>query len=118
MAKNAFSVSVRGVKDALQQSGSIRNQLLSELEGETDKAAMRVVNDGRKGAPRLTGQLANSIDVYFKDSLSRTVSSDKAYFAKQEYMHPTNKGFMRRAISNEESRFQRAIKSILRKVGG
>jgi hypothetical protein len=113
-----ISIKVKGVKKALDALKSVQDELIRELDSEVERAAMRVVNEGRTGAPVLTGQLANSINITDDDVMTRTVSSDKPYFARQEYEHPSKRGFMRKAMANAREPFRNAIGAILKRVGG
>jgi hypothetical protein len=114
--KSGFNVKVSGVSEALKRAGSVREQLIRELDEETGKAALRVVNDAKKSAPRKSGALKNSIDIYEEDKMTRVVGSDKPYAQRQEYEHATQKGFFRNALWRERSVFRDNIKAILRKI--
>jgi len=117
MARGGWNVSTRGVRDAIRRAGVVRNELVRALDNETDSASMRVVNEARVNAPRLTGQLANSIDIYEKATMRRVVGSDKPYAQRQEYEHASRKGFFRNALWKERSVFRKNIEKILRSIG-
>lgn len=91
--------------------------ILDELDKETEKAALRVINDARAEAPRDTGALANSIRTYGRvKPLRRTVGSNLPYAARQEYEHASKSGFFRKAIYKERITFREAIEDVLKKA--
>ncbi|TCM89603.1 bacteriophage HK97-gp10 putative tail-component [Paenibacillus sp. BK033] len=112
-----LSFSVKGLDKALKSAKEIPQKLLKELDDETERAALRVVNDARTNAPVLDGFLRNSIKVSGKKKLQRVVSSDRPYARRQEYEHPTKRGFFRKAMYKERITFREAIEDVLKKVG-
>jgi hypothetical protein len=115
--KSGFSVNIKGVQEALRKAKGTRADLLKALDSETERAALRVVNEAREDAPRKDGHLKNSIDIYEESPLTRVVGSDRPYAQRQEYEHKTNRGFFRKALFRERTRFRAAITKLLRKVG-
>ncbi|GMK47652.1 hypothetical protein PghCCS26_47820 [Paenibacillus glycanilyticus] len=113
----SVSIKVKGLDTVMRAAKEIPQKLLKELDDETERAALRVVNDARVNAPVLDGFLRNSIKVSGKKKLQRVVSSDRPYAARQEYEHPTKRGFFRKAIYKERVTFRAAIEDVLKKVG-
>jgi hypothetical protein len=111
---------VNGVTEALRKAKETAAELSEEIDKETEKAALRTVNEAAENAPRKDGHLINSIvaSPKRKKAMVWEVGSDRPYAARQEYEHKTRKGFFRKALLHEESRFKSAIEKLLRKVGG
>lgn len=118
MAKPAIEVDFKGVAEAIRKAKDVREELIRQLERETEKAALRVANEAAKNAPVKDRFLTNSITASPRKKAVMTweVGSDRDYAAKQEYEHKTKKGFFRKALMNERSRFQDRIKDILKRV--
>jgi hypothetical protein len=112
-----INVKVKGLDKALQSAKEIPQKLLKELDDETERAALRVVNEARVNAPVRDSFLVNSIKVYEKKTLLRTVGSDRPYAQRQEYEHPTKKGFFRKALYKERDTFRSAIENVIKKAG-
>ena|SRR5690625_4222940 len=119
MSKDIIKVDVRGVREAIQRAKDTRGELIRELGGTTERAALGVANKAAEGAPRLHGFLKNSIisSPEKKDDLTWEVGSDRAYAARQEYEHKSRKGFFRKALAAEDPLFKKAIQNVLKRVG-
>jgi hypothetical protein len=113
-----ISIKARGISEALKSATEIPKDLLAALDDETERAALRVVNDAREGAPYETGALANSIKIYEKRKLARVVGSDRPYAQRQEYEHKTKRGYFRKALFSERTRYREAIEKVLKRAGG
>lgn len=111
-----LSTKSRGMQRALAAAKNIPAEILRELDNETEKAALRIVNEARVEAPRDTGALANSINVYERKPLLRVVGSNLPYAARQEYEHASKRGFFRKAIYKERIKFREAIEAVLKKA--
>lgn len=112
-----LSVKSRGLDKALQSAKDIPQKLLKDLDDETERAALRIVNEARVNAPIRDSFLVNSIKVYDKKTLTRTVGSDRPYAQRQEYEHPTKRGFFRKAIYKERDTFRAEIEKVIKKAG-
>lgn len=111
-------ISARGLDAALRSAREIPLELIDALDDETERAALRVINDARENAPRLDGALKNSIRMYGRDvKLKRTIGSDRPYAQRQEYEHATKRGFFRKALYRERNTFRAAIERVLRRAG-
>lgn len=112
-----FSVKVKGLDAALRSAKEIPKKLVTDLDNETERSALRVVNDARSNAPYRDGLLRNSIRVYDKKLLQRTIGSDRPYAQRQEYEHATRKGYFRKALYAERETFRSAIEKAIKKAG-
>lgn len=114
----SFKVRVN-IAEALAKAKRTNTELDQAVEAEVEKAALRTVNDAATNAPRRDGHLKNSITSSPKRIKAYTwrVGSDRPYAARQEYEHKTNRGFFRKALFNERTRFRDALAKLLEKVG-
>lgn len=119
MSKNPIKFEVKGVEEAIRRAKATRDDLIRELGGTTERAALGVANEAASNAPRLHGFLRNSItsSPEKKDDLTWEVGSDLPYAQRQEYEHPSRKGFFRQALAKESPLFKKAIETVLKRVG-
>lgn len=110
---------VSGVADAIRKAKKAREMLIEGIEAETEKAALRTANESASNAPRLTGRLANSITASPRRvrAMVWSVGSDLPYARRQEYEHKSRKGFFRKALLKERTKFREAIERVLKKAG-
>lgn len=115
----ALKISVKGVAEALRQAKETRDELVKAIDEETEKAALRVVNEAAANAPRKDGLLINSIvsSPNRRKAMVWNVGSDRPYARRQEYEHKSKRGFFRKALFKERTRFRDAIRKILDRVG-
>lgn len=119
MSDDVVRFEVKGVKEAIQRARKTRDELIRELDGTTERAALGVANKAAEGAPRLHGHLRNSItsSPRKKEEMTWEVGSDRPYAARQEYEHTSRKGFFRKALAAEQPLYKKAIEAVLRRVG-
>jgi hypothetical protein len=114
-----LKIKVNGIEEALKKARATEKELAQGIGREVRKAALRVVNEAAKNAPRKDGLLINSIIASPKKikAFNYTVGSDRPYAARQEYENKTKRGFFRKALFSERTRFREAIRKLLAKVG-
>lgn len=109
-----------GVDEVLKRLGK---EGAKSLEGRLDliveKNAINIVNEAKENAPIRDGHLKRSIRLYGRPArLKRTIGSDREYAQRQEYEHPTNKGFFRKALWKGREPFRKDIRDEIKKLGG
>lgn len=112
MAKQ-FSVNVKGIDAVLKKfDGLSGSKIEGEIEKVTETYARKMANDSAAIAPRLTGQLRNSITASPK-KVRRGVwqwGSNLAYAQRQEYENASHKGFVRKTVWANREAYREAVR--------
>lgn len=121
MAKS-FNVSIKGVDAVVKKFDRLSGEKVStELERVTETYARKMANESAAQAPRLTGQLKNSIV-----SSPRAMDgkrgvwqwgSNLAYAQRQEYEHKSHKGFIRKSVWSNRDLYRKAIRQRIVDLG-
>jgi len=105
---------LRNVQSKIQRLDSEGRQKLDEV---VERRALEMVNETRERAPRLTGRLANSIDIIDPETrpLNRTYGSNVEYARRQEFEHKTKKGYFRKTAAKHRPLFFKDVRDFLNK---
>ncbi|WP_053073680.1 HK97 gp10 family phage protein [Bacillus sp. LL01] len=115
-----MNVKVTGLDQVIKKLGTqAAADLAKDLDGITEKSTLKMANEAAINAPRRDGHLKNSIVSSVKQRGLATWSygSDREYAMRQEYEHPTQKGFFRKSIWNGRAIFRKDIVERIRKLG-
>lgn len=87
------------------------NGLANSLDRITETYARKMANDTAHGAPVDTGKLKNSFpsSVTKEGTAKWSYGSDLPYAVRQEYEHHSRKGFIRKAIWDNETAYRDRI---------
>lgn len=90
---------IKGLKRLADKFDDLGENVKTGVEDVLERNALRMVNETKVNAPRDTGALVNSIDIIpkYNTPLQRVYGTNLIYARKQEYEHPTKKGFFRKA---------------------
>lgn len=107
-------IGLRNVQGKIQKLDIEGKQKLDEV---VERRALEMVNETREKAPRLTGKLANSINIVQSETkpLTRTYGSNVEYARRQEYEHKTKKGYFRRTVAKHRPLFFKDVRDFLDK---
>lgn len=114
MAKN-FHVRVFGGKKLLEMFAQMSDkEAVKDIERITEAYARKMAGEAATLAPIKTGALKNSIaksprKVHGEDVVWEW-GTDLSYGLRQEYEHRTRKGFVRRAIWNNQRKYRDAVR--------
>jgi len=114
-------VNLTGLNEVLANLEQIASDVPNEVDEAVERTALQMVNTSRQEAPRLTGRLANSIDIFPQDTKQgeRTWGSDVEYARRQEYEHRTKSGYIRRSVTKHEGTFKTELENAVRRsIGG
>jgi Bacteriophage HK97-gp10, putative tail-component len=112
-----FTVKATSVEEVLRKLGAKGAQeFAKEIDKIVERHAFNIVNNARENAPRDTGKLAGSIDIYDKGPMWRLLGSDVPYAQRQEYEHKTKKGYFRKALWNEREPFRKDIQDAIKRL--
>lgn len=113
----AFKITVKGLDELARKTDAIAKQAQIDIDKQTEASAMKIVNNARANAPVRDNILRPSIDILDESLMSRSVGSPVEYARRQEYEHPTRKGFLRKAFWDERDAYRNKCREILGKLG-
>jgi Bacteriophage HK97-gp10, putative tail-component len=119
MAKS-FKVNVLGLDNVLkrlEETGG--QQTVGDLEKITETYARKMASESAEMAPVDTGALKNSISSSPQKAEGEGIAwewgSNLPYATRQEYEHKSKKGFVRKAIWNNRTKYREAIRNRITK---
>lgn len=115
-----ITIKAQGLDNVRRRVGlSASKRLRNMLDNTTGKATRQMANDSAKMAPVKDNLLRPSIPASVKkeSEMSWSYGSNLPYAKRQEYTHPSKKGFFRKSIWKNRTKFRDAIKDDLRHLG-
>lgn len=108
-------VGIIGLKNVQDKIAKLNAEGKQKLDEVVERRALEMVNETRKRAPRLTGKLANSIDIIPSETkpLTRTYGSNVEYARRQEFEHKSKKGFFRKTVAKHRPLFFKDVRDFL-----
>ena len=112
-----ITVGLIGLNDVQAKIRSLPAKAKTELDGVVEKRTLLMVNESRERAPKLSGKLANSIDIIPSETrpMTRGYGTNVEYARRQEFEHKTHKGYMRKTIAKHRPLFFEDVRSYLSK---
>lgn len=113
-------IKAQGLGDARRKLGlNASIKLRERIDNTTEKAVRQMANDSAKMAPVKDNILRPSIPASVKKEaeMSWSYGSNVPYARVQEYTHATKKGFFRKSIWRNRTKFRDAIRMDLRHLG-
>lgn len=108
-----INVGIYGLAKVQSKIKSLPAEAKEKLDNVVEKRALLMVNETRNRAPKLTGKLANSIDIKEKASMMRTYGSNVEYARRQEFEHKTKKGYFRKTVAKHRPLFFNDVNNFL-----
>ncbi len=109
-----YGVRITGVNNSIMQIGRLSDQIKQDIGDTTEAYARKIANEAAAAAPVRDGLLQNSIETSPTQVAPMTweLGSDLPYAMRQEYEHPTKKGFTRNAVEENRDPYYEKIKRI------
>jgi hypothetical protein len=106
-------VGIIGLEKVQETIRKLPREANEKLDNVVEKRVLLMVNETRNRAPKLTGKLANSIDIKQKFNLGRAYGSNVEYARRQEFEHKTLKGFFRKTVGKHRPLFFNDVNKFL-----
>jgi len=115
-----LNVQVFGIDDVLKKFAETGGEPAKrDLEKITETYARKMASESAEMAPVDTGALKNSISSSPRKAEGEEIAwewgSNLPYATRQEYEHKSKKGFVRKAIWNNRTKYREAIRNRIAK---
>lgn len=115
MSGSNITISMPGLANVIRTFDALAgNAVLNDIDRITETYARKMAEESAALAPVDTAALRNSIASSPQESAVEHIweyGSNLPYALKMEYLHPTNKAYIRKSVWNNRQKYRDAIKN-------